>query len=111
AGQAQVIGFAIRGRVLGHAVSPASAWWSGAWVRVRPLLRAESRVLVISRSPRPAWRAAAASELRSAAGSASRARLAAQNRPALRLPSAWLATHRARWLRSRPGAGPGWGRR
>ena len=82
-----------------------------------PVLRAESRVRVISCSPRPAWRAAAARGLRSAAGSASRARLAAQNRPALRLPSAWLATHRARWLRSRPaGRGPagaagaaGWG--
>ena len=60
---------------------------------------------VISLSCRPAWRAAAARGLRSAAGSASRARLAAQNRPALRLPSAWLATHRARWLRSRSGAG------
>ena len=65
---------------------------------------------VISLSSRPAWRAAAASGLRSAAGSASRARLAAQNRPALRFPSAWLATHLARWLRSRPGAGSGWGR-
>ena len=65
---------------------------------------------MISRSPRPAWRAAAARGLRSAAGSASRARLAAQNRPALRLPSPWLATHRARWLRSRPGSGCGWGR-
>ena len=43
---------------------------------------------VISLSSRPAWRAAAARGLRSAAGSASRARLAAQNRPALRLPSA-----------------------
>ena len=42
----------------------------------------------------PAWRAAAASSLRSAAGSASSARLAAQNRPALRLPSGWAATQR-----------------
>ena len=72
-----------------------------------PVRRAESRVRVISLSSRPAWRAAAARGLRSAAGSASRARLAAQNRPALRLPSAWLATHRARWLRSWPGAGRG----
>ena len=37
--------------------------------------------------------------------SASRARLAAQNRPALRFPSGWLATHWARWVRSRPRAG------
>ena len=61
---------------------------------------------MISRSPRPAWRAASASGLRSAAGSVSRARLAAQNRPALRLPSGWLATHRARSPRSRV---PAWG--
>ena len=56
---------------------------------------------VISGSSRPAWRAAAARGLRSAAGSASRARLAAQYRPELRLPSGWLATQRASWLRSR----------
>ena len=71
----------------------SSAWRSG-W-RVR---RAESRVRVISGSPRPAWRAAAASGLRSAAGLASSARLAAQYRPALRLPSGWRATQRASWL-------------
>ena len=53
---------------------------------------------VISGSARPTWRAAAASGLRSAAGSASRARLAAQYRPALRLPSDWRATQRASWL-------------
>jgi superfamily I DNA/RNA helicase len=51
---------------------------------------------MISRSSRPAWRAAAASGLRSAAGSASRARLAAQNRPSLRLPGGWAATHAAK---------------
>ena len=90
-----------------------SAWWSGwrgwGWL----VRRAEFRVRVISASGRPAWRAAAASGLRSAAGSVSRARLAAQNRPALRLPSGWAATQRARWPRSRPGAWRcrGWGRR
>ena len=62
---------------------------------------------VISGSARPDWRAAAASGLRSAAGSASRARLAAQYRPALRLPSGWLATQRARWPSARSGAWPG----
>ncbi len=56
---------------------------------------------MISGSSRPTLRAAVARWLRSTAGSASSARLAAQYRPALRLPSGWLATHWARWLRSR----------
>ena len=73
------------------------------------VLRAESRVRVISGSPRPAWRAAAARGLRSAAGSASRARLAAQYRPELRLPSGWLATQRASWLSARSGSWAGAG--
>ena len=64
---------------------------------------------VISGSPRPAWRAAAASGLRSAAGSASRARLAAQYRPLLRLPSGWAATQAASGPRSRRLIWWGWG--
>src|SRR5579871_2561703 len=66
-----------------HGWSPASSWWPGAGRRGWPVFRAESRVLVISRSPSPAWRAAAARGVRSAAGSASRARLAARYRPRL----------------------------
>jgi hypothetical protein len=65
---------------------------------------------VISGSPRPAWRAAAASGLRSTARSASRARLAAQYRPALRLPSGWLATQPASWSSRLLVAGLGAGR-
>ena len=65
---------------------------------------------VISLSSRPAWRAAAARGLRSAAGSASRARLAAQNRPALRFPSGWAGDPPGQVAQVPAGGRAGWDR-
>src|SRR5262249_20236720 len=56
--------------------------------------RADESVRVISRSSSPVLLAASASSLRSVTP-ASRARLAAQNRPSLRLLSCWRAIHSA----------------
>src|SRR5215510_11863011 len=59
--------------------------------------RAEARVRAISGSSSPVLRAASASSPRSVSP-ASRARLAAQNRPSFRFPPGWRAIHSAsRW--------------
>ena len=96
-------------RAEGHHLSPPPQR-PGEWARAWLALRAEPSVRVISGTSRPpAGRQRPGGSGRRAVGVSGRG-CAAQNRPALRLPSGWLATHRASWLSARSWSWPGAGR-